>query len=144
MCLSWNTDAFCQTRRLFCTKKKIFLDHHHHHHHQEPGWIYSPPERRGSHTLIFLDQMSFPSSPSPTCSLLSVSLICTLIQAPLAKANFIKVVSWIKNEGVYFALWSAPMTAEGLGASNGSTRARKCEKRQQNQRWFDPMRLGGL
>ncbi len=66
-------EAFCQTCRLFSTKK-IFLDHHHHHHHhQEPGWIYSPPpERRGSHTLIFLDQMSFPSSPSPTCSLLSV------------------------------------------------------------------------
>lgn len=57
--------------------------------------------------------MSFPSSPSPTCSQLSVSLICTLIQAPLGKANFIKVVSWIKNEGIYFALQSVAPTADG-------------------------------
>lgn len=61
--------------------------------------------------LIFPDQMSVPSSPSPTCSLLCV-LICTFIQAPLGKANFIKVVSWIKDEGVYFALWSAVPTSD--------------------------------
>lgn len=49
----------------------------------------------------------------------SLSLICTLIRAPLGRANFIKVVSWIKNEGVYFALRSGADSWRRLGAVRG-------------------------
>lgn len=69
---------------------------------------------------------------SDVFSIISVSNLCARIQAPLGKANFIKVVSWIKDEGVYFALRSAVPTS----VRGSDWTVHPCDPHQQNQRWL--------
>lgn len=83
-----------------CQNMQVILD---------PKAVFSSSSSRSQDGLIVLLR-SLDFSWSGVGSIISITdpellcgLIYTFIQAPLGKANFIRVVSWIKDEGVYFA-----------------------------------------
>lgn len=122
--MSRNTDGgFLPNMQVILNQKDIFSS-------SSSGWIYSPVRGEAATLWFLLIRCLFHRlHQRPAAS--HCSLICTLIQAPLGEADFIKLVSWIKNEGVYFALRSAPLTADGRVHVR-----QECDKQQQKQHWF--------